>query len=122
MTGARLLVVSFTRITSNSNFVSRTFRFGRSCALLEKTMSESSVKKVAKWTVVVIFLLNWVSWMIVIHRHWDTLRDGAQPSAVILLVLLPFPCILMFRGREESLSVAFLAYVLLFFAIRVVCR
>jgi hypothetical protein len=98
------------------------FPLSGSRALTEKSMFDIRVRKLAKWTVASIFLLVWVSWMIVIHRHWNALRDGAQPSAVILLMLFPLPYTEVLRGREGSLYVAFLTYMLLFFAIRVVCR
>lgn len=70
----------------------------------------------------VIFLSVWASWFIVIHRHWYALRDGGQASAIMLLALFPFPYALMFRKQEETVPPTFLTYMLLFFAIRIVCR
>jgi hypothetical protein len=70
----------------------------------------------------VVFLAVWASWIIVIHRHWYALKDGGQVSAIMLLTLFPVPYALMFRKREERLPPAFLTYMLLFFAIRIMCR
>lgn len=82
----------------------------------------SNYKRLMAVIVSVIVLSVWAAWMIVLHRHWHALKDGGQVSAIMLLMLFPFPYAQMLRKLEERLPLAFLTYMLLFFAIRIVCR
>jgi len=57
--------------------------------------------KAMRWLVLVIFLLNWYTWFLVIHRHWAQMaQSGSAIAAVGLLAFSPFPCMLMFLKRE----------------------
>jgi hypothetical protein len=80
--------------------------------------SKSGFSKLSVLVTSGICLLNWVTWIILICRHWHELRDGSQFVAVALLVLLPFPCIQMFRAKEGRLPSAFYTYLLLVLAVR----
>ena len=71
------------------------------------------------WLVAGMVLLNWATWMVVVHRHWGEMRDGAHLSAVGLLVFLPVPFVQMFSKRGSELPVAFFTYLLLSFAVRI---
>lgn len=54
---------------------------------------------------VFLFIGNWISFFLVIHKRWAGMDNHVAPIA--LLALLPFPCLSMFVGSRDKYRVVF---------------
>jgi ABC-type transport system involved in cytochrome c biogenesis permease subunit len=68
-----------------------------------------------------LFLLTWCEWFVFIYRHWEHVsQTSGLIAVVVLLALLPFPCVLTFWKKEQYPPfAAFLTYMLLNIAFQV---